>query len=187
VQYFQSIPGVPAIREATNPSTWILDVTSTTSERVDFVALYATSSLHQQTEAVIMKEITSPACEISFPTKYAQPLWEQCVACLWKQQKSYWRNPVYNVARVVYTTVCGLTLGSVFWKLAVGISQQQEFSYSFAQVAIEWPYVFAQSVIYACIVFAMIQFEWTAAKFCYFVFFMFMTLLCFMKKYFISF
>jgi ABC-type multidrug transport system ATPase subunit/ABC-type multidrug transport system permease subunit len=128
VEYFQSIPGVPPIREPTNPSTWILNVTSTTSP-ADFVALYATSSLHQQTEALIMKEITSPAAtrrEISFPTKYEQPLWEQCVACLWKQQKSYWRNPVYNVVRVVYTTVCGLTLGSVFWKLAVGVSQQQE-------------------------------------------------------------
>lgn len=47
------------------------------------------------------------------------------------------------------------------------------------QVTIEWPYVFAQSVIYGCIVYAMIQFEWNAAKFFYFIFFMYLTLLYF--------
>lgn len=47
------------------------------------------------------------------------------------------------------------------------------------QVTIEWPYVFAQSLIYGVIVYAMIQFEWSAAKFFYFIFFMYLTLLYF--------
>jgi ABC-type multidrug transport system permease subunit len=125
---------------------------------------------------------------------------------------------------LLFTTVCGLVLGSIFWKLGANRSKQQDlfnlmgamyasvlfvginncsgvqpvvavermvfyreraagmyspFPYSFAQVTIEWPYVFAQSLIYACIVYAMIQFEWTPAKFFYFIFFMYLTLLYF--------
>ncbi|KAG0616226.1 hypothetical protein M758_5G099800 [Ceratodon purpureus] len=229
VDYFQAVPGVPAIKEKFNPSTWMLDVTSQGSERtlgVDFADVFARSSLYQRNETLI-KELSSPAPgteDISFPTKYAQPLWEQCMACLWKQHRSYWRNPYYNVVRLMFTTVCGLVLGSIFWKLGSNRTTQQDlfnlmgamyasvlfvginncsgvqpvvavermvfyreraagmystFPYSFAQVTIEWPYVFAQSLIYGCIVYAMIQFEWNAAKFFYFIFFMYLTLLYF--------
>ncbi|KAG5540636.1 hypothetical protein RHGRI_020757 [Rhododendron griersonianum] len=37
--------------------------------------------------------------------------------------------------------------------------------YAFGQVVIELPYIFVQSVIYGVIVYSMIGFEWTAAKF----------------------
>ncbi|RWR83360.1 ABC transporter G family member 39-like protein [Cinnamomum micranthum f. kanehirae] len=51
--------------------------------------------------------------------------------------------------------------------------------YAFAQVAIEIPYVFLQTVIYGVIVYAMIAFEWTAPKFFWYLYFMFFTLLYF--------
>eukprot|EP01018_Ginkgo_biloba_P026516 Gb_28918 [translate_table: standard] len=49
--------------------------------------------------------------------------------------------------------------------------------YAFAQVLIELPYIFAQSVLYGALVYSTIQFEWTAVKFFWFFFFMFFTFL----------
>ncbi|XP_022728526.1 pleiotropic drug resistance protein 1-like isoform X2 [Durio zibethinus] len=51
--------------------------------------------------------------------------------------------------------------------------------YAIAQVVIEIPYVFIQSTVYSIIVYAMIGFEWTAAKFFWYLFFMFFSLLYF--------
>ncbi|KAL2642603.1 hypothetical protein R1flu_010190 [Riccia fluitans] len=48
--------------------------------------------------------------------------------------------------------------------------------YASAQAAIEIPYIFVQTMIYGVITYAMIQFEWTAAKFLWYLLFMFMTL-----------
>ncbi|KAI3512643.1 hypothetical protein L1887_19961 [Cichorium endivia] len=49
--------------------------------------------------------------------------------------------------------------------------------YAFAQVLVELPYVFSQSAVYSVIVYAMIGFEWTAAKFFWYLFFQFCCLL----------
>lgn len=51
--------------------------------------------------------------------------------------------------------------------------------YAFGQVAIEFPYTLVQSVIYSIIVYSMIGFQWTVAKFFWYLFFMFFTLLYF--------
>ena len=51
--------------------------------------------------------------------------------------------------------------------------------YLLSQVTIELPYVFAQAVFYGIIVYAMIGFEWTVAKFFWYLFFMYFTLLYF--------
>ena len=45
------------------------------------------------------------------------------------------------------------------------------------QVLIEVPYVFVQAAVYGVIVYAMIDFQWKAAKFLWFFFFMFFTFL----------
>ena len=47
------------------------------------------------------------------------------------------------------------------------------------QVLIELPYVFVQASAYGFIVYAMIGFEWTVAKFFWYLFFMYFTLLYF--------
>jgi ABC-type multidrug transport system permease subunit len=229
IEYFEAVPGVPKIKEGLNPSTWVLDLTSQRSEsnlRVDFVEVYAKSPLYQRNE-VLVKQLSSPAPDaedLSFPTKYAQSFWQQCLACSWKQHCSYWRNPLYNIVRLLFTMTCALLLGSIFWGLGHNSSQQQDlfnlmgamyasvlfvgvsnsssvqpvvsverhvsyreraagmystFPYSFAQITVEWPYVLLQSLIYGTIVYAMIQFEWTAAKFFFFLFFMYFALLYF--------
>ncbi|MBA0875479.1 hypothetical protein Goshw_025551, partial [Gossypium schwendimanii] len=51
--------------------------------------------------------------------------------------------------------------------------------YAIAQVVIEIPYIFVQACVYGLIVYAMIGFEWTVAKFFWYLFFMFFTLLYF--------
>ncbi|KAL1818654.1 hypothetical protein ACET3Z_013523 [Daucus carota] len=50
-------------------------------------------------------------------------------------------------------------------------------AYALAQVLVEIPYIFVQTVVYGVIVYSMIGFEWTAAKFFWYIFFMFVTLL----------
>ncbi|KAI7987449.1 Pleiotropic drug resistance protein 1 [Camellia lanceoleosa] len=47
------------------------------------------------------------------------------------------------------------------------------------EVVIELPYIFVQTLIYGVIVYAMIGFEWTVAKFLWYLFFMYFTLLYF--------
>ncbi|KAA3459598.1 pleiotropic drug resistance protein 1-like isoform X1 [Gossypium australe] len=51
--------------------------------------------------------------------------------------------------------------------------------YAISQVIIEMPYIFIQAASYGLIVYAMIGFEWTAAKFFWYLFFMYCTLLYF--------
>ncbi|KAL5562676.1 hypothetical protein UlMin_032423 [Ulmus minor] len=53
------------------------------------------------------------------------------------------------------------------------------FPYTFAQVIIEIPYVFVQAAIYSILVYAMIGFEWTINKFCWYLFFTYFSLLYF--------
>lgn len=49
--------------------------------------------------------------------------------------------------------------------------------YAFGQIVIELPYVLVQTIIYGVLVYAMIGFEWTAAKLFWYLFFMYFTLL----------
>ncbi|CAI6008518.1 unnamed protein product [Closterium sp. NIES-65] len=51
--------------------------------------------------------------------------------------------------------------------------------YAFAQGLIELPYVLVQTFLYCIITYALVQFEWTAAKFWWYFLFMFITLFCF--------
>ncbi|CAI0473730.1 unnamed protein product [Linum tenue] len=51
--------------------------------------------------------------------------------------------------------------------------------YAYAQVLIEIPYVFSQALVYGLLVYSMIGFEWTTVKFCWYIFFIYFTLLYF--------
>lgn len=54
-----------------------------------------------------------------------------------------------------------------------------EILFLLMQVTIEFPYVFAQTLIYSTIFYSLASFEWTALKFAWYIFFMFFTLLYF--------
>ncbi|KAG9445935.1 hypothetical protein H6P81_012063 [Aristolochia fimbriata] len=75
-------------------------------------------------------------------------------------------QPVVAVERVVF-----------YRERAAGM--YSALSYAFAQIAIEIPYVLVQASIYVVILYSMIQYEWTAIKFFWFLFFMSFTMLFF--------
>ncbi|KAI8558575.1 hypothetical protein RHMOL_Rhmol04G0105600 [Rhododendron molle] len=227
ITYFEGINGVSKIKDGYNPATWMLEVTSSASETalgVDFASLYKNSELYRRNKDLI-KELSVPtpgSKDIDFSTKYSQPFFTQCMACLWKQHWSYWRNPPYCAVRFLFTTFIALMFGTIFWDLGskrdsrqdlfnamgsmfvavlfigiqnatsvqpvVGIERTvfyreraagmySALPYAFGQVVIEIPYIFVQTITYGVIVYAMIGFEWTAAKFLWYIFFMYFTLL----------
>lgn len=229
IKYFESIPGVPKIPDGYNPATWMLEVTTPAQAvalGVDFTEIYKNSDLYRRNKALI-QELGTPrpgSKDLYFPTEFAQPFLGQCLACLWKQSLSYWRNPLYTAVRFLFTTFIALMFGTIFWKLGGKTTRTQDlinamgsmysavlflgvqnassvqpvvavertvfyrekaagmFSalpYAFAQALIEIPYVFMQAAVYGILVYAMIGFEWTAAKFFWYLFFMFFTLLYF--------
>ncbi|KAH7352818.1 hypothetical protein KP509_19G065600 [Ceratopteris richardii] len=122
IKYFEAIPGVQPITDGYNPATWMLDISSPSAEarlQVDFADIYKTSALYQQNQALI-KELSTPipgAQDLHFPSKYPTTFMEQCLTCLWKQHKSYWRNPHYNSVRFLFTISVGLIFGTIFWRL----------------------------------------------------------------------
>ncbi|KAJ7963070.1 Pleiotropic drug resistance ABC transporter [Quillaja saponaria] len=122
VEYFESIPGVPKIKEKYNPATWMLEVSSMAAEvrlGMDFAEHYRSSSLHQRNKALV-KELSVPppgAKDLYFATQYSQSSWGQFKSCLWKQWLTYWRTPDYNLVRFFFTLACSLLLGTIFWKV----------------------------------------------------------------------
>ncbi|TVU34550.1 hypothetical protein EJB05_16386 [Eragrostis curvula] len=182
---------------------------------------------HFQRNKVLIKELSQPApgsSDLHFPSKYSQSSFTQCMACLWKQNLSYWRNPPYNTVRFFFTTIIALLLGTIFWDLGGKVKTSQDlfnamgsmysavlfigvmnctsvqpvvavertvfyreraagmysaFPYAFGQVVIELPYALVQAILYGVIVYSMIGFEWTAAKFFWYLFFGYFTLLYF--------
>ncbi|KAE9467762.1 hypothetical protein C3L33_00303, partial [Rhododendron williamsianum] len=229
IKYFEGIEGVSKIKDGYNPATWMLEITAPAQELVlgvDFAEVYKSSSLYRRNKALIT-ELSAPRPgfkDLYFPTQYSQSFFTQCIACLWKQHWSYWRNPPYTAVRFIFTTFIALMFGTIFWDLGSKRSKQQDLfnamgsmytailflgvqnassvqpvvavertvfyreraagmysamPYAFAQVIIELPYVFAQSAVYGVIVYAMIGFDWTFAKFLWYSFFMYFTLLYF--------
>ncbi|XP_070661681.1 ABC transporter G family member 29-like [Malus domestica] len=229
IEYFEAVPGVPKIKERSNPATWMLEVSSVATEfklGMDFAQHYKSSSLHQRNKALINELSTPPpgAKDLHFPTQYSQSTWEQFKSCLWKQWWTYWRCPDYNLVRFFFTMVASLLLGTMFWKIGtkresvadltmiigamnsaiifIGVNNgstvqpmvavertvfyreraagmYSALPYALAQVIVEIPYVFIQTSYYVLIVYAMMSFQWTVAKFFWFFFVSFFSFLYF--------
>ncbi|CAN1836619.1 ABC transporter G family member 36, partial [Linum perenne] len=229
VEYFESIPGVPKIKDKYNPATWMLEVSSIAAEvrlGMDFAEHYKQSSLCQRNKTIV-KELSTPppgSKDLYFATKFSQATWGQFKSCLWKQWWTYWRSPDYNLVRFFFTLACALMVGTIFWKvgtkrdsssditmvigamyasvLFIGINNcssvqpivavertvfyreraagmYSELPYALSQVIAEIPYVLVQTTYYTLIVYAMMAFEWTAAKFFWFYFISFFSFLYF--------
>nr|QVT92293.1 ABC transporter [Salvia miltiorrhiza] len=131
VNYFESVEGVSKIKDGYNPATWMLEVTTSAQEMmlgVDFVDHYKNSDLYARNKALI-KELSVPrpgTKDLYFPTQYSQSFLTQCIACLWKQHWSYWRNPPYTAVRFLFTTFIALIFGTIFWDLGSKWSTQQD-------------------------------------------------------------
>ncbi|KAF8393284.1 hypothetical protein HHK36_021525 [Tetracentron sinense] len=229
IKYFEGIQGVSKIKDGYNPATWMLEVTTAAQEvalGVNFTDVYKNSELYRRNKALISDLSTPPpgSKDLYFPTQYSQSFFTQCIACLWKQHWSYWRNPPYTAVRFFFTTFIALFFGTIFWDIGSKRESQQDLfnamgsmyaavaflgvqnassvqpvvsiertvfyreratrmysalPYAFGQVMIEIPYIFVQALVYGVIVYAMIGFEWTVVKFCWYLFFMYFTLLYF--------
>ncbi|MQM00815.1 hypothetical protein Taro_033553 [Colocasia esculenta] len=229
IKYFESVDGVKKIKDSYNPATWMLEVTTIAQEEslgISFAEYYKNSDLFRRNKALISELSTPPpgSKDLYFPTQFSQSFIVQCTACLWKQHKSYWRNPSYTATRIFFTTIIALIFGTIFWKLGkktqnsgdlfnamgsmyaavlfIGIQNGQTVQpivdvertvfyrekaagmysalpYAYAQVLIEVPHIFLQTLIYGLLVYSMIGFEWKAAKFLWYMFFMFFTFLYF--------
>ncbi|CAK8543690.1 unnamed protein product [Lathyrus sativus] len=227
ISYFEGIQGVSKIKDGYNPATWMLEVTSLSKQvdlEIDFAEVYKNSELYRRNKALI-KELSTAApgsVDLYFHSQYSRSFFIQCMACLWKQHRSYWYNPLYNAIRFLYSTAVAVLLGTMFWDLGPNIDKVQDlfnalgsmyaavlvvgfknansvqpvvavertvfyreraagmysaFPYAFAQVLIELPYVFVQAMVYGLIVYAMIGFEWSVAKFFWHIFYMYLAFL----------
>ncbi|CAA7407935.1 unnamed protein product [Spirodela intermedia] len=131
IKYFEGIRGVSKIKDGYNPATWMLEVTTLGQEDalgVSFTDLYKSSELYQRNKTLI-KELSVPApgsSDLDFPTQYSRSFFTQCMACLWKQHMSYWRNPSYTATRLFFTTVIAVLFGTIFWDLGSRRERKQD-------------------------------------------------------------
>ncbi|GMN51418.1 hypothetical protein TIFTF001_020570 [Ficus carica] len=156
IQYFEGIPGVPKIKDNHNPATWMLEVSSASVEAelgIDFATIYKESSLYRDTMGMV-EELRKPkagSTDLNFPTDFPQNSWVQFLACLWKQHWSYWRSPEYNLTLLPYVA----TERTVLYRERFA-GMYSSTSYSFAQVAIEIPYVLVEAILYVAITYPTI-------------------------------
>lgn len=131
ISYFEGIEGVSKIKDGYNPATWMLEVTTLAQEGilgVDFSQLYKSSELYQRNKNLITELSTPPpgSSDLYFPTQYSQSFAAQCMANLWKQHLSYWRNPPYTAVRFFFTMIIALLFGTIFWDLGTKREKQQD-------------------------------------------------------------
>ncbi|KAK7284174.1 hypothetical protein RJT34_18915 [Clitoria ternatea] len=131
ISYFEGIEGVRTIEDGYNPAAWMLEVTTSAKEielEIDFSEVYRNSELYRRNKELI-KELSTPASgskDLYFSSKYSRSYFTQCMACLWKQHWSYWRNNQYTALRFLYTIAVALLFGSIYWDLGSKIKKQQD-------------------------------------------------------------
>ncbi|GJY00005.1 pleiotropic drug resistance protein 1, partial [Tanacetum coccineum] len=131
IEYFEAIKGVSKITDGYNPATWMLEVSTSAQEvslGVDFTSIYKNSELYKRNKALIA-ELSVPrpgSQDLFFPTQFSQSFLVQCIACLWKQRWSYWRNPPYTAVRFAFTTFIGVIFGTLYWDIGGKRDDQQD-------------------------------------------------------------
>uniref|UniRef100_A0A0D3H5G1 ABC transporter domain-containing protein n=1 Tax=Oryza barthii TaxID=65489 RepID=A0A0D3H5G1_9ORYZ len=185
IRYFEAIQGVSKIKDGYNPSTWMLEVTSTTQEQrtcVDFSQIHKNSELYRRNKNLI-KELSAPpdgSSDLSFPTQYSQLFLTQWLACLWKQHLSQNQQTLLSIMGAMYSVCMAMGVQNsssvqpaIFVERTVFYRERASHMYSALS------YALGQTIIYCVLVYAMVGYEWTCAKFLWYLFFMFFTLSCF--------
>ncbi|KAL7602302.1 hypothetical protein Lser_V15G25177 [Lactuca serriola] len=131
IKYFEGIEGISKIKDGYNPATWMLEVSASAQEMalgIDFTQVYKNSELYKRNKALINELNTPPSGskDLYFPTQYSQSFFTQCMACLWKQRLSYWRNTSYTAVRFLFSLGIGLMFGTMFWDLGGKRTSQQD-------------------------------------------------------------
>ncbi|WOG84120.1 hypothetical protein DCAR_0103301 [Daucus carota subsp. sativus] len=151
IKYFEEIEGTSKIREGYNPATWMFEVTSSKQEMLlglDFTEVYKNSALYWRTRQDLFNSMGSMYSAVVFIGI----------------QNTIIVQPVVAVERTVF-----------YRERAAGM--YSSIAYALAQVVVEVPHVLVQTVVYGAIVYSMIGFEWSGAKFFWYLLFMFATLL----------
>ncbi|KAL8521837.1 hypothetical protein ACS0TY_012121 [Phlomoides rotata] len=131
IKYFEAVEGVHKIKDGYNPATWMLEVTTSAQELllgINFVEQYKKSDLYMRNKTLIKElSVARPGTkDLNFATEYSQSFLTQCIACLWKQNLSYWRNPPYTAVRFLFTFFIALIFGTMFWDLGSKVKSQQD-------------------------------------------------------------
>ncbi|XP_052110559.1 pleiotropic drug resistance protein 3 isoform X2 [Arachis duranensis] len=148
IEYFESIPGMPKIKDNYNPSTWMLEVTSGSAEielGVDFAQIYRESTLYEDNQQDLFNIFGSMFIAILF----------------------FGINNGSSVLPVVATE------RTVLYREKFA-GMYSPWAYSFAQVTIEVPYLLTQAVLYVIITYPMIGYHWSAYK----IFWSFYSIFC---------
>ena len=85
-----------------------------------FAKAYTTVWYVIRRNKALIKELSTPppqSKDIYYPTKYSRSFFTQYIACLWKQNWSYYRNPQYTAIRFFFTTIIAVIFGTLFWDL----------------------------------------------------------------------
>ncbi|PIA41675.1 hypothetical protein AQUCO_02200244v1 [Aquilegia coerulea] len=195
ISYFEGVEGVDKIKDGYNPATWMLEMTSRAREEtlnVDFAELYKKSELYR---ACLWKQYWS--YWRNPPYNAVRYLFTTVVALLFGTifwdlgNKRSRQQDLFNSMGSMYVAVLFLGVNNassvqpvvaiertVFYReRAAGM--YSALPYAFGQVMIEIPYVLVQAILYGVIVYSMIGFEWTVAKFFWYLFLMYFTLLYF--------
>ncbi|KAK4339776.1 hypothetical protein RND71_041238 [Anisodus tanguticus] len=153
IEYFEGISGVPKIKNNYNPATWMLEVTSTSSEAeisIDFAEVYKNSALHKDDQQSVFSIFGAMFTAVIF--------------C-----------GINNSSSVLpYVT----TERSVLYRERFA-GMYASWAYALAQVAIEVPYLLAQALAFTVITYPMIGYYWSAHKVFWYFYSMFCTLLYF--------
>ncbi|KAL6344933.1 hypothetical protein AAG906_006696 [Vitis piasezkii] len=183
IKYFEGINGISKIKDGYNPSTWMLELTSAAQEAalgVNFTEEYKNSELYRRNKALI-KELSSPppgSKDLYFSTQYSQSFFTQCLACLWKQHWSYWRNPAYTAVRLFFTTFIALMFGTIFWDSgSKGNFKLETNTYDGIDLFNAMSCIERAAGMYSAFPYAFGQ--WTVTKFFWYLFFMYFTFLYF--------
>ncbi|TYI19249.1 hypothetical protein ES332_A07G152300v1 [Gossypium tomentosum] len=174
IEYFEGIPGVSKIKENYNPATWMRNKKLVNELRVP----------------------TQGSEELHFTTHFSQNRWEQFKTCLWKQHLSYWRNPTYNLGRLILAMVSSLLYGVLFWNKGQKVDKDQDlfnimgsvyvFMISIGAsnllsilpvVIIEIPYIFLEATLFLIISYPAVNLYESAYKVSWYFYDIFCTLL----------
>ncbi|XWS20360.1 hypothetical protein CRYUN_Cryun31cG0094800 [Craigia yunnanensis] len=133
-----------------NSATWALEVTASAQAvlGINFNDVYRNSELYRKTQQDIFNAMGAMYSSVIFMGV------KNTVSVM----------PVIAVERTV-----------VYRERAAGM--YSAMAYAFAQAVIELPYLLVQTVVFGVIIYAMIGFQWNAAKFFWYMFMMYFNLL----------
>uniref|UniRef100_A0A0E0C2X7 ABC transporter domain-containing protein n=2 Tax=Oryza meridionalis TaxID=40149 RepID=A0A0E0C2X7_9ORYZ len=174
----EGIECVNRIKDGYNPATWMLEVTSTVQEQmsgIDFSEIYKKSELYQRNKALIEEISRAPANSVFWNLGMKRTKPQDLFNSMGSMYSAVLVLGVQNASGIQPVTAMERI---VFYRERAS-GMYSALPYAFAQVAIELPYVFIQTLIYGVLVYTMIGFEWTIAKFFWYLFFMYFTLLYF--------